>query len=546
MLARAPFERRLASLKTARAPYENDWRLLSDYLQPRKSRFFTAERGHERDTKIINGNPKLALRTLGAGMQAGLSSPARPWLRLVTDDPDLMEYGPVRDHLSTRTAILFSVLAQSNVYRCLHSNYRDQGQFGTAALLLEQDFQNIVRGLLVPCGEYYLAADGDGICRTFYREPVMTVSQWIDTVGLENVSDRVRRAYDRSDTEERIEVCHAVERNDERVPSRADWRGKAFRSVWWEKDSDADTLAKVSGYEECPIIAPRWDVLDLGAYGEGPGHDMLNDCIGLQRMEVEKHRQIGKIADPPKVMPGGAKMYENTPASAGQTFFADGPVDSARALYQVPADITPLATEIQRVERRVDSLSFKDVFLMIAQSDLGQPETARAIVEKHEEKMLMIGPTVEREHSECLGPTVRRTDAMLARAGVYPPLPPELARANVSIDYLSPLAQAQKMVDATAIERMVTFIGNLAGIAPRVVDKLDADQATDEYARIIGASSRVVISDDRVAKIREKNAQKEQAAQQAALAAQAIAGAKQMSETSIEGSNLLGRIAGVQ
>ncbi|SBW12685.1 putative tail protein [uncultured Alphaproteobacteria bacterium] len=546
MLAREPFERRLAALKRARAPYEDDWRLISDYIRPRRTRFFRTS-GHERDTRIINGSPKFALRTLGAGMHAGLSSPARPWLRMITDDPGLMEYGPVRDHLAERTAIFFSVLARTNIYRALHTNWINEGQFGTAAMVIEGDDDAVARARVMPIGEYYLAADADGICRTLYRETTMTVGQWIGTVGLENVSAAVRRAYDRSDTEDRIEVCHAIEANDARVPYRADWRGKAFRSAWWEKDSDADKLAKVLGYEECPIIAPRWEVLDLDTYGEGPGHDALNDAIGLQRMEAESHRLVQKLADPPTVMPSSMKGYGNTPAAAGQNFFGDGPPEAARALYQVPHDISPLEAKIAGNVRRIDSAFYRDVFQLIAQAEAyGTPATAREIIERKEEKMVLVGPTVERQHSEGLGPLVRRVDAMIARAGFYREPPPELARANVSIDYLSPLAQAQKMVDASSIERMATFIGNLAGVAPSVVDKLDADQAVDEYARIIGANARIIVSDDKAAKIRSARAQQQAQAQQAQLAAQAIAGAKQMSETSIDGTNLLGRIAGVQ
>lgn len=547
MLAREPFERRLAALKRARAPYEDDWRLISDYIRPRRTRFFRTASGHERDTRIINGSPKFALRTLGAGMHAGLSSPARPWLRMVTDDPGLMEYGPVRDHLAERTSIFFSVLARTNIYRALHTNWVNEGQFGTAAMVVDGDDDAVARGRVMPIGEYYLAAGADGICRTLYRETTMTVEQWIGTVGLENVSAAVRRAYDRSDTEARIEVCHAIEPNDERVAYRADWRGKPFRSAWWEKDSDADKLAKVLGYEECPIIAPRWEVLDLDTYGEGPGHDALNDAIGLQRMEVEKHRLISKLADPPKAMPSSAKQYANTPAAAGQDFFFDGPPEAGRALYQVPHDIGPLVTEIGRVERRTDSAFYRDVFQMIAQAEAyGTPATAREIIERKEEKMVLVGPTVERQHSEGLGPLVRRIDAMIARAGFYPEPPPELARANVSIDYLSPLAQAQKMIDASSIERMATFIGNLSGLKPNVGDKFDGDQAVDEYARIIGANARIIVSDDKAAKIRAARAQEQAQAQQAQLAAQAIQGAKAMSETSIDGANLLGRIAGVQ
>jgi hypothetical protein len=544
--ARAPFERRLAALRQARTPYENDWRLISDYVQPRKSRFLGGTPGHERDIKILNGSPKYALRTLGSGMHAGLSSPARPWFRLTTDDPGMMEWGPVRDHLNDIAQVLMAILAQGNLYRCLHGLYRTEGQFGTAAMLIEGDFDSVMRGHLFPMGEYYLAADADGVVRTLYRETSVTVGQWVGIVGLENVSNTVRRLWDRSDTEASVQVCHAIEPNDDRIAGRADWKGKAWRSVWWEKDSDADKLARVEGYEECPIIAPRWDVPDLGAWGEGPGHDVLNDCISLQRMEIEKQRLIAKISDPPTAMPAAARLYANTPASAGQQFFFDGPPEAGRALYQVPHDITPLAMEIGRTERRIDTGLYRDMFMIIAQSAEGPEKTARQILEMKEEKMLMLGPTVERQHAECLGPLIDRAAALAQRAGLFPPAPPELNGRNISVDYLSPLAQAQKMVDATSIERMITFVGALSGLNPNARHKLDHDQAIDEFARIYGVNSRIVVPDDKVAKIRAAEAQAQQQAQQVQMATTAIEGARAMSETSVESGTLLGRLAGMQ
>jgi hypothetical protein len=45
----------------------------------------------------------------------------------------------------------------------------------------------------------------------------------------------------------------------------------------------------------------------------------------------------------------------------------------------------------------------------------------------------------------------------------------------LKIEYISLVAQAQKMVNISSIERMTAFVGNLAGVFPEVADKFDAD-----------------------------------------------------------------------
>jgi hypothetical protein len=177
--------------------------------------------------------------------------------------------------------------------------------------------------------------------------------------------------------------------------------------------------------------------------------------------------------------------------------------------------------------------------------------TAREIDERHEEKLLMLGPVLERLHSELLDPLIDRTFNIMLRNGLVPPPPEELGGVDLKVEYISVMAQAQRAIGTGAIERLAGFVGNLAAVKPEVLDKFDADQSVDEYAEMLGVPPKIVVSDENVQKIRAERAEMEQ---QHMMMEQAQAGAnvantgaqaaKVLSEADTEGNNVLNNILG--
>lgn len=144
-----------------------------------------------------------------------------------------------------------------------------------------------------------------------------------------------------------------------------------------------------------------------------------------------------------------------------------------------------------------------------------------------------------------MNPLIDRTFAIMQDKGLLPPPPQELSGADLRIEYISVLAQAQKAVATSGVERFAGFVGNLAAVKPDVLDKFDTDQAVDEYADALGVSPRIVRSDDDVAKIRQARAEQEQAAQAAQMAQVAAQGAETLSRTDLRGDNALTRMLGM-
>lgn len=173
--------------------------------------------------------------------------------------------------------------------------------------------------------------------------------------------------------------------------------------------------------------------------------------------------------------------------------------------------------------------------------------------------MLMLGPVLERLHNELIEPLIDLVfeavvGAVTETGPLLPPAPDELDGMELKVDFISTLAQAQKQIGLSGIERLFGFAGQLAQAKPEVLDKIDADQALDIYGDLLGTDPAVILSDDKVAVVRaqrqQQQLQQEQMAQMAQMAKpmDQMAGAAQKlgGTTAQEGSALDAIMQGLQ
>jgi hypothetical protein len=546
----APFRKRLLSLKSIRSFWDNEVEAVAKFIRPRRmKRFWENGRppGEERQSEhIVNTTATIASRTLRSGMQSGASSPARPWFKLTTPDPDLAESGDVKAYLTTVARRMATVFTRSNIYNCLHTGYGDLGDFGTSCMMIDENYDNVIRCHVYSPGEYCLAADDEGNITTVYREFELSVLACVRRWGR-RCSDNVLNAYDNSNYDQMVQLCEAIEPNMHQVRDMRGPRGLPFiRVVFEAAGNDAlDGLLECKGCHEFPGCTPRWEVRDNDVYGTGPGIEALGDVKGLQMLEVRKQIIVDKLATPPtQGGPDSIKVRNR----AGQHTAVGGMDTSTRpvisALYDMnPTAITAIAAEIARSEQRIREVYFADLFLMMSQSDRREI-TAREVDERHEEKLLALGPVIERLHNENLDPAISRTFNIMHRAGILPDPPQELQGMDLKVQFISTLAQAQRAVAVQGIERMAGFVGGLVAVFPSVADKFDADQAVDEYAEATGIPAGVVRSDDQVDTIREGKQKADQGAAAAQAAVQGADTAKVLADTQVTDQNMLGQILG--
>lgn len=549
---------RFQALNAERARgWESNWRDLADYIEPRTGRWCLsdANNGERRDQKIINASATYAARALEAGMMSGITSPSRKWFNLATPDPDLMEYGPVKVWLHQVSMAMNELFARSNLYNVLPTIYGENGIFGTACMAAMPDQQDLVRFYPFTVGSYYIANSARLQVDTVYREFRMTARQMAQQFGQEALSQTVRGMLD-SKGDSWIDVCHAIEPNDDRVSGRMDNKNMPYRSVYFEKNGDRDKVLRQSGFRDFPAMAPRWKLNGEDVYGTGPGSIAIGDTKALQLMERRKAEMVEKGVRPPMIAPESLRNQKASIVPGDITYVnvQQGMQGFVPALTVDPGWLTGIRGEIQAAEDKINTAFFVDLFLMVSQMD--SVRTATEIAVRKEEKMLMLGPVLERLNDELLDPLIDRTFGLMLEqsapiwAGLMPgrpalpPPPKELAGMDLRVEYTSILAQAQKALGVSSIERTVGFAGNLAGLNPEVLDKLDMDQAVDEYAAMIGVPPTMLRSDDQIAQIRQQRAEAQAQQAQAEQLSQSIQGAKLLSETDVSSPNALTAIAG--
>ena len=540
---------RLQALKNLRSDYLTDWMELSDFVLGARGQFLTDEKvsGRGRNPHLYNETAKQAAHTLAAGMMAGITSPARPWFRLGTPDPALMEFGPVKDWLDEVQRIMLTIFSRSNFYNVMQNMYLELGTFGVACSGLYENFDKVIRCEDYTVGSYCIGLDGERNSDALYREYSMTVGGMIKRFGKGNVSQTVRNLYDRGQVDSKVKIIHAIEKNDGRNYDSPMAKDMPWRSVYFEEACEGHKPSLVSGFESKPFIAPRWSTVGDEVYSSSyPGIDSLGTNKSLQIEELDLAIAREKMHNPPLVGDSSLRQAGVDLINGGITYvpnMATGGKPGLAPVYDVNPRVNELNESIGKKEARIERFFFADLFLMITQMDRAQI-TATEIAERKEEKMLMLGPVLESLNYEALDPIIDRTFAIAQKAGILPPPPKELEGVDLRVEYMSVLHQAQKAVSTSSIEATTAFTANLAQIWPEARHKINAPQTVDEYARAKGVSPKIIRDD---AEVEQRiQAEQQQAMQQQAMEAGMAASqaTKNLSESRTDEDSVLNALTG--
>lgn len=526
--------KRWKALKEERSTWMPHWEEISEVLLPRAGRFFVSDnnKGDKRHHSILDNSGTRALRTLSGGMMAGMTSPARPWFRLTTKDPKLDEAYAVKEWSSKVTSLMQMVFNQSNTYRALQMAYEELGAFGTTAVVLLDDFDSVIHCMPLTIGEFALATDARGNVNSLYREFRLTVSALVREFGYNNVSPEVKKLYDKGQYDKWVDVINAIEPREYRDPQQVGNKHMPYRSVYFESkgaDRQFGGVLRESGFYQFPVLAARWNVTGGDIYGTGPGMEALGDLRQLQQEQFYKSKAIALQADPAVVASADMRNQEANLVPGG-VIYADNvaQVQAVRAAYEVNLRLDYLVQDIQDTRRRIDEAFYKDIFLMITGMPASQRATATEIAERHEEKMLMLGPVLERLNAELNDRLISMTFDRLMRVGLIPPVPQELEGVELNVEFVSVLAQAQKAVATNAVDRFTQNLGVLANMKPEMLDKFDGDYWVDYYSDVLGLDPRLIVPGKQVALIRQQRAEAQAQAQQLASAEQASSIAKNL------------------
>ena len=559
-------ESRLIGLRVNRYSWWVHWRELADYILPRRYKWLITPnqmaRGSPINNHILDSTGSMAARNLAAGMMMGCSDPTKRWFKYKVNRIDSTQTSPVSLWLAEVERLMRLILAESNFYDSLAIFYLDLVVFGTAVMLIYEDYDNVIR-CYNPClGEYYVDNVGDYRPFIFAREFTQTISQCAEFFGVENLSPSSARMWEAGGTSltRELVVAQMVEPNvDGRkygIPESF-----AYRECYWEWGGSASPqggssyspgLLRKRGYHECPAIITRWDLVSNDAYGRSPAMDALPDIKQLQLETKRLSQGIDKMVNPPMIadvqlknqpaslLPGGL-TYVSGILSQGRTGFAP--------VYMVNPQVNEMMQQLAAVQGRINETFYMNLFKVISQFETRSNVTATEVDARRAEAMLMLGPVLERLNHEGFAQIHERVFGIASRAGVFPPAPPELQGMHINMEFTSMIELAQNANQASGIERLFGILGNLAGIDPAIMDNVDLDYGLDKVSYLYNNDPKLIRSPQALQAIRAQRQQQQQQqelAQRAEMAAKLAPAAKVASETNVGpgGGNILQRITG--
>ena len=496
--------KRFDRLKSNRQNWESHWQEVADYMQPRKADVTKSRsKGDKRTELIFDSSPLQAVELLAASLHGMLTNPSTTWFSLRFKGEELSDNDEAKAWLENATEVMYKAINRSNFQQEIFELYHDLITFGTAAMFIEDDEEDVLKFSTRHINEIYISENDKGRIDTIFRKFRLTARAAIQKFG-ENVSDSIVTKH-KKDPYEEVEILHAVYPRADFDPKKQDKSNMPFESVYLEAGT-GDELS-VSGFREFPFVVPRYLKASHEIYGRSPAMTALPDVKMLNEMSKTTIKSAQKQVDPPLLVPDDGFILPVRTIPGGLNFYRSGTRDRIEPL-NIGAN-TPLGLNME--EQRRDSI--RNAFYvnqLMMQS--GPQMTATEVIQRNEEKMRLLGPVLGRLQSELLKPLIDRAFSLLIRKDLFGPIPEFLSGQDIEIEYVSPLAKAQKSAELQSIMRGIEIMGQLSNVAP-VFDHLNMDKLVKHLMDIVGVPQKVLKSSSELQDEREQ-AQQQQAQQQ--------------------------------
>lgn len=525
----------IAELRNDRYPFWTLWREVADYYLPKRYVWLQSDKeARVRKAKnpyILDSTGTTAARILASGMMNGITSPSRPWFRLRIPGFD-QEGDAIAAWADEVVRRMLFIMSESNFYNAMAVLYLDLVVFGSAAMLIYEDDETVIRCYNPALGEFYFAQNYRLGVDTFAREFKQSVKQLVTRFGKENVPEMIRQKWMKggADCLHMYDVTHLIEPNwgDGGVAKKF-----PVKETYWLTANNEGTVLSQAGFNELPGIFPRWELTANDSYGTSPAMDALPDVIQLQQETKRKAQGLDKMVNPPIIADIQLQHRPTALMPNGITYIAGQNSFGAKPLYQVQAPLQEMTEDIREVQLRIRETFHNNLFNMISQLDTVR--SATEIDARREEKLVLLGSVLERFENEALDPAINRIFSIMWRQDMLPDPPPGFDMAEMEIQYVSILSTAQRAVSAAPTERWLGLIGNMAQIAPEVTRIPNWEELVRNYGAAIGVQARDMRTRDDVQAEREAAAAEQEATAAAQAGMAGAEGAKLLSETDVGG-----------
>jgi hypothetical protein len=468
-------------------------------MQPRKADVTkTRSKGDKRTELIFDSSPLQSVELLAASLHGMMTNPSTPWFSLKFKNDGMEGEDEAKEWLESTTEIMYSVFNKSNFQQEIFELYHDLITFGTAAMFIEEDDEDDLKFSTRHINEMYISENDKGRIDTVFRK--FRISARAAIQKFKTVSTNIA-VIAKKDPYEEVEILHAVYPRSDFNPVKQDKENMPFESVYLDAGT-GDELS-VSGFKEFPFVVPRYLKASHEIYGRSPAMTALPDVKMLNEMSKVIIKSAQKQVDPPLLVPDDGFMLPVRTVPGGLNFYRAGTRDRIEPLNIGANNTLGLNMEEQRRN------SIRNAFYVNQlQMQDGPQMTATEVIQRNEEKMRLLGPVLGRLQSELLKPLIDRSFAILMRKNLFPNPPEFLSGQDIEIEYVSPLAKAQKSTELSSIMRAIEILGSLSNVAP-VFDHINMDKLVRHLTSIVGVPQKILKPQA------ELNAERQEAAAQA-------------------------------
>lgn len=531
--------REFAQLVTFRSTTATQWEEIAELIWPETRNTFQFANynwpGSKKTDRQVDATGMMALHRFAAIFDSLLTPRNTFWQELRADDDYVMKDRATAVWFERLTKLLFK-LRYSPIGNFSSQNqlvWKSLGAFGTGSMFVEGAYTRLgergIRYKHVPVGEMFLRENYQGLIdsgvRWFRLTPRQAMQRWPDTFPP------ILSAPLKMGTEMTYNFLHYIAPRDEKDydPERLDARGKPFESCY--VSIEGHCLLGEGGYHSFPIPTSRYEQAPGEVYGRGPASFVLP---ALKTLNAEKRtflKQAHRAADPVLLSADdGIVDFSMRPGALNKGGVS---ADGKPLVHVLPTGEIQVAKEMMQEERQL----INDAFLVSLFQILTETPTMTAteVIERTNEKGILMAPTAGRQEAEYLGPATQRELDVMSSIGLMPPMPPRLREAGGSykIVSMSPMSRAMRAGEAAGFMRAIEQTKELIAVTQdmSLLDPYDMDKASEGIAEIQSVPPSWMASEQQKARKRQARAQAQQRqeqiqaapAQAAIMKAQAVA-----------------------
>lgn len=506
--------KRFDQLKQIRLPFESAIDECIEFTAPDLQLINDeASKGSKTGQTVYDGTAISALNLLADGLHGYLVSPGIRWFSLTLPvrmgqnraSQNMRQWGgktldeipDVKEWLESVEEVMYSDFRASNFYEATPMIFRQGGSIGTVSCFCEHDPQSGRIVFFVPhFRECWIAQDRFGRVDTCFRKRPLTCRELYQKFGLDRMKDidpNFKNKLENNPYQE-MNVIHAIYPRDDFDFEKVDAKNMPWASVWL-LESGQKKLIDESGFPQNPQTTWRWTSNSNEWYGRAPAWFAMVDILKAQQMALTNLKAGHRAAEPPYAMMESLRGRANLNA-AGRTYLRQN--ETPPSVLETGLRTLPIAEEfLQRTDQAIKEHFHVDFFLMLSQAAFNKTQmTATQVIEMQGEKAAILGTRIGRLQSEFLNPVIDQVFTIDGDSGRLPPPPDilyEYAGANLEVDYLGPLAQAQRRLFKTqTIQAALQSAVPLAQIMPDTIDIIDGDMTMREILETNGFPAKCI------------------------------------------------------